>query len=236
MRVTVVYDNFAEKGFRSGWGFSCLVDKRVLFDTGEAAEPLFYNLHQLDFDINRIQAVVISHDHWDHTGGLEELLKIRTGLMIYSCPGFSQSFKEKVNQLEGRLMESDNFQEIDDKISVTGEIAGEYKGSFMPEQALIVKTENGISVFVGCSHPGIIHMVQKVKEKFPQQPIKTVLGGFHLMNKDKSEVQSIVQSMQDMEVENVGPTHCTGQAAQMEFEKSYGKHYLAISAGRTVEV
>ncbi len=236
MNATIIYDNRAEKGFQSGWGFSCLVDQRILFDTGEAAEPLFYNLDQLGIGIDRIQAVVISHDHWDHTGGLEELLKKRPGMKVYSCPGFSQVFKNKIGELNGRLIEADTFLEIDDEILVTGEIPGDYKGSYMPEQALIVRAKTGISVITGCSHPGIINMIQKVKQKFSQHPIVTVLGGFHLMDKDENTIQSIVHSMKEMKVENVGPTHCTGQGAQIVFKKSYGKHYISISAGKTVEV
>lgn len=236
MKVTIVYDNTASQGFRSGWGFSCLVDQRILFDTGEAAEPLFYNLNRLGCDLDRIEAVVISHDHWDHTGGLEELLNKRPGLKVYACSGFSQEFKNMVGQLDGKLRESETFLDINDEITVTGEISGKYKGWYIPEQALIVKTKTGISLITGCSHPGIVVMIQKVKEKFPQHPILTVLGGFHLMDKDENTIQSIVQSMKDMKVENVGPTHCTGQAAQMVFKKSYGKHYIEISAGKTVEV
>ena len=66
----------------------------------------------------------------------------------------------------------------------SGEIAGEYKGEYMPEQALAVKTEKGLSVITGCAHPGIVTMVEKVKSEFPAYRIYSVFGGFHLMDKD----------------------------------------------------
>jgi len=236
MNATIIYDNTSKKGFQSGWGFSCLVDQKIMFDTGEAPEPLFYNMQRLKVNISNIEAVVISHNHWDHTGGLWELLKKRKGLKVYGCPRFSDEFKKQVTALEGTLIESGSFQEIDAQISVTGEIAGQYKGEYMPEQALIVKTEKGMTVITGCSHPGIVTMIEKVKERFPQQPISTVLGGFHLMDKDTQAVELIVEAMKDMKVENIGPTHCTGKKAQIVFKKSYGKHFLSIMAGQTVEV
>ena len=231
MKAIIIYDNTAIQGFQSRWGFACLVDQRILFDTGEKSASLFYNMDQLNVDVDKIEAVVISHDHWDHTGGLWHLLKKRKGLTVYVCPGFSEGFKERVIELEGTLIRYDTFQEIDANISVTGEIPGEYKGSSMPVQALMVKPERGITVITGCSHPGIVIMIQKVKEILPKQRISTVFGGFHLMDKNNKTIESIVVSLKDMGVENVGPTHCTGQEAQRIYKESYRDHFLTITAG-----
>jgi 7,8-dihydropterin-6-yl-methyl-4-(beta-D-ribofuranosyl)aminobenzene 5'-phosphate synthase len=236
MKVAIIYDNTAKKGFQSGWGFSCLVDQKILFDTGEAPDPLFYNMEILKVDISNLEAVVISHDHWDHTGGLWGLLQKRKGLKVYACPGFSPVFKDKVHQLQGKRVETETYQEIAQNIIVTGEIPGEYGGAYMPEQALVVKTERGITIITGCSHPGIVTIIQKVRELFSQERISLVLGGFHLMDKDKKMIETIVASMKEFGVENVGPTHCTGQEAQYLFKNSYADHFLSIMAGQTLEI
>jgi len=60
------------------WGFSCLVesdDQKILFDTGAKAEVLAGNMKKLGIDLFQIDAVFISHDHWDHTGGLAAVLE-----------------------------------------------------------------------------------------------------------------------------------------------------------------
>lgn len=76
MEIKVVFNNDVINNiFSNGWGFSCLVDKRVLFDTGEKSEYLFHNMKQMNIDPANIEKVVISHDHWDHTGGLWDLLE-----------------------------------------------------------------------------------------------------------------------------------------------------------------
>jgi len=73
-QITIVYDNEANASLKSGWGFSCLIEteEKILFDTGDSGEKLIYNLRQLNIQPESIDAVVISHNHWDHTGGLEE--------------------------------------------------------------------------------------------------------------------------------------------------------------------
>jgi 7,8-dihydropterin-6-yl-methyl-4-(beta-D-ribofuranosyl)aminobenzene 5'-phosphate synthase len=236
MKAAIVYDNTAMKGFQSGWGFSCLVDQRILFDTGEKSASLFPNMDQLNVDFEKIETVVISHDHWDHTGGLWELLKKRKGLKVYACPGFSGEFKKQVTTLEGILIESRDFREIDSQVSVTGEIPGQYKGASMPEQALIVKTGIGITIITGCSHPGIVTMVEKAKDIFPDVPIALVLGGFHLMAENSETIDSIASALMKMGVLKVGPTHCTGKIAQIIFQKRFGNRYIPVYAGRQLEV
>ena len=80
MKVTIIYDNETDnKDLVSDWGFSCLIefeDKRtILFDTGAKGEILEENMEKLGIDINDIDEIFISHNHWDHVGGLPDILK-----------------------------------------------------------------------------------------------------------------------------------------------------------------
>ncbi|MBN3040024.1 MAG: MBL fold metallo-hydrolase [Candidatus Omnitrophica bacterium] len=233
MEIKVVFNNdVINNSFCSGWGFSCLVDGSILFDTGEKAQYLFNNAGLMGIDISAVEAIVISHDHWDHTGGLWDLLKKRKSLPVYSCPGFSREFKNKVVKAGGILKEANEFVQVAENIYVTGEIAGWYKGSYMPEQALVVKTDSGLTLITGCSHPGILRIIERVKEEFSGEVIKLAFGGFHLMDKDKREIRLIVEKLIDMGVKNVGPTHCTGYEAQMVFKQNYGDNYISVKAGQ----
>lgn len=237
MEVQIIFNSEAiSRKLSIGWGFSCLVNNCILFDTGEKDEYLFNNMANMDIDISQIKTVVISHDHWDHTGGLWKLLEQKKEIEVYSCPNFSSQFKKRVKQLQGILVEPDGFTEIAKDIFVTGEIAGIYNGEYMPEQALAVKTKNGVSVITGCSHPGVIKMLEKVNGEFPNEQIYSVFGGFHLMDKGKSFIEIIADKFREMKVKKAGPTHCSGKEAERIFKEKYGDNFITLKAGRILDI
>ncbi|MDD5230304.1 MAG: MBL fold metallo-hydrolase [Candidatus Marinimicrobia bacterium] len=237
MRFLVLYDKSALiPTLRYGWGFACLIDDRILFDAGDEAEPLFENLARLNINIENITAVVISHNHDDHTGGLWGLLEQRPGLKVYACTGFGDDFKKKVMALKGELIESIGFRKIDDRIGVTGEIPAQYKGAPKPEQALIARTASGIAVVTGCSHPGIINIIVKVKTIFPAEPIALVLGGLHLRDAEGDAIETIASQLIGMGVRKINPTHCTGAHAQAIFKEKFGENYISASVGSQIEI
>jgi len=155
MKITIVYDNEANAGLKSGWGFSCLVEaeEKILFDTGDNGENLIYNLRQLNIPPESIVAVAISHNHWDHTGGLKEFLKLNNNAKVFHPRFFSKP------------------TEISPGVHSTGALGGLIK-----EQSLVVNTEKGNLVITGCAHPGLTKIIDKANQL---GKIYGVLGGFH---------------------------------------------------------
>jgi len=237
MKIRIIFDKEAiNKNLYTGWGVSFLIDNKVLFDAGEKGPWFIQNLEKMKVDFSKLEAVVISHDHWDHTGGLWDLLDKLEGLKVYACPKFSRKFKDKVKKFKGVLVETERVTEVSKDIYVTGEINGTYKGKNLPEQALVAKTKNGITIITGCAHPGITKMLKKVTKNFPRQKLNLVLGGFHLQGKSQQTIQSIVGSFGKIGVKKVGPTHCSGEKAKELFKNRYGKNFLAVKVGQTIEV
>ncbi|MFH1459403.1 MAG: MBL fold metallo-hydrolase [Candidatus Omnitrophota bacterium] len=214
--------------FRKNWGLAFLIGENILFDTFSKAEILFSNMRKMDIDIKNIKHIVISHDHWDHTGGLWEILAQETGINVYSCPGFSNQFKTNVNARRGNLIESYDFKKISENIYVTGEIKSYYKDKEIYEQALMVDTNKGLSIITGCAHPGIMKIVEYAKEKFPNKQIYAVLGGFHLMHSSLNEIKTVADKFKELGVQKVGPTHCSGRHAEKIFRKIYKDKFINI--------
>ncbi len=89
-RVTILYDAFGKpSSLKRGWGYSALVEyggKRILFDTGGENSDFAFNVKTLGVDLTRLDFVVLSHRHADHTSGLNYVLSVNPGVKIYT-PG-----------------------------------------------------------------------------------------------------------------------------------------------------
>ena len=218
------------------WGFSCLINDDILFDTGESNEVLDFNMKKMGVQADKIKKLVISHDHYDHIGGLESILKKNSNIEAYLLSDFGNELKEKVLSLGAKVIDNDKFIEISDGIYTTGRIEGEYAGEPISEQAIVTKTEKGLVVVTGCSHPLITDIVETVKKRFPKDKIFMVLGGFHLLEKDIREVEIIAQKMKDLEIEKVGPTHCTGEEAIQVFKENFGNDFVRVGVGAIIGV
>lgn len=89
--ITVLVENTAfGRGVRGEHGLAFWIEadsQRVLFDTGQTPDVLVHNAEELGIDLAEVDAVVISHGHYDHTGGLEEILRRAPGAHLFLHPG-----------------------------------------------------------------------------------------------------------------------------------------------------
>lgn len=87
MKITILVENTAEKPLLAEHGFACWIEAdstRILFDTGQSAEVLFHNAKMLGIDLSTADMLVLSHGHYDHTGGLPEVLTGNPALEVYA--------------------------------------------------------------------------------------------------------------------------------------------------------
>jgi len=236
MQFKIVGDNRVwDKRLKVSWGFSCLVGRELLFDTDENGTTLLFNMKALGISLQDLTTIVISHDHYDHTGGLSGVLKENPRVKVYGLSNFSASFKEGVRNFGVKLVEKDGFSQIAPGIYLTGEMTTSFGKGSLSEQSLIVKTDPGLVVITGCSHPGIVRILEKVKNEL-KEPIYLVLGGFHLMDKAEGMIEIIVKEFHELGVKKVAPTHCTGEEAIGLFREEYKEDYLPVGVGKIIEI
>jgi 7,8-dihydropterin-6-yl-methyl-4-(beta-D-ribofuranosyl)aminobenzene 5'-phosphate synthase len=108
-------------------------------------------------------------------------------------------------------------------------------GGRIPEQALVIRRPEGLVVVTGCSHPGIVAVLERARQVGGAKP-RVVLGGFHLMNYSEEAVAGIVAHFRELEVEQVGATHCTGEKASEALRKAYSARFVEMGAGRVVNL
>ena len=213
MKVTIVYDNEVSKeGLKASWGFSSLIEAKnappILFDTGADSRTLLHNMKKLGIDPKGIGIIVISHAHGDHTGGLSGILELNKDAEIYVPASLRGEIPgRKVTRVTGPL-------QISEEVFSTGELKG-------IEQSLALKTDRGILVIVGCSHPGVGEILDAASR---WGKVYGIMGGFHgFRDFDRLKGLSLIC-----------PCHCTQYKS--EIKRLFPDKCLECGAGLVIEV
>jgi len=212
-KITIVYDNnLSIPGLAKGWGFSALITigeaPSVLFDTGPDGSDLLHNMKRLKIDPRHIGSVVISHAHFDHTGGLSRMLEINSHAVIYLPASIRGRIQDK------RVVRVSQPVTIQEGIFSTGELSG-------MEQSLVVATDKGMVVVTGCSHPGVERILAAARHF---GPLYGIVGGLHGFNDfDQLKVLSLIC-----------PCHCTEH--KKELSRVYPEQYIPCGAGLELEL
>lgn len=231
LEMTILYDNNPyQKELQTDWGFSCFIDtgkNKILFDTGDKGKILLSNMEKLGIDPKIIDTVFLSHFHHDHTGGLKDFLELNSDVKIFYPKSFPHNLLNTINNYGAEAIPILEAKEILPEVFSLGEL-----GADIPEQSMVIRTNSGIIVITGCAHPGIINILRKAKEEFPNENIDYVLGGFHLHRLSKNEIKKTVNSIYDMGIKTIAPTHCSGDAALKIFKEVYKNDFEVSGVGK----
>ena len=232
--VTILYDNQTTRDdLLPSHGFSCLIvnekGEKVLFDTGESGPLLLANMQRLGIDPSTIRKVILSHEHYDHVGGLKSFLSIGIDLEVIILPSFSSIFLEKLSFSHMKLREVTRGMEILPGLFSTGEIKG-----IINEQGLVITGKKKALFIGGCCHPGVVKMVTAASQVVGQ-PVGGALGGFHLCQSEDEAIASELQNLKSLGVEIIAPCHCTGFTGMDMARELWGSGFIETGVGTKLE-
>jgi len=243
-------------------------DRRILFDTGQNL-AISNNARVLGIDLKQIDTVVLSHGHYDHSGGLQSILECNKNFTLYGHPDV---FSPKVKRNNGNYkyigipVEEDDFVnegvslklsrkpvEIAPGVMTSGEIALEndfedgepmfflktdeqvMPDTLADDQALILETDKGLVILLGCSHRGVINTLTQVARLKGSHKIHAILGGLHLGKASDDKLAKIIDHLRGFDFEMLGVGHCTGPRAFLALANAFEDRVFLNTVGKVIE-
>jgi len=273
--ITTLSENTAGMGdCLAEWGLSILVETdevSVLFDTGKSISTS-NNADALGIDLGRIDKIVLSHNHFDHTGGLRHVLsKMRKEVEIIAHPDiwgakyhcrqgerdryigvpFARQELESLGAIfnlttkpvkitdnvmtTGEIPMVTDFEEIDPGLWVKGD-GGWQPDKLLDDMALIINTEFGLVVILGCAHRGIINTLYHAQQLTGVKQIHSVIGGAHLISASEERLWLTIAALKELDVQRLGLCHCTGLPAASIMAQEFGDRFLFNNAGTRISL
>jgi len=274
-RITTLSENTASARRRllAEWGLSMLVEAgnlKILLDTGQSISTV-HNAAALGIDLSQINKIVLSHGHYDHTGGLQQvLIRMRKEVEIIAHPEVWDSKyvrdpreehyryigipfrREELESLGASFILTPEPVWITDDIVTSGEIpmVTDYEeidsnlyikegGEYRPEplgddQAVFIKTEQGLVVLLGCAHRGVINTLKHARELTGMETIHTVLGGTHLIRASEMQLELTIAELKALGVQRLGVSHCTGMRPAARLAQEFGQSFFFNNGGNRI--
>ncbi|MCP5426006.1 MAG: MBL fold metallo-hydrolase [Gammaproteobacteria bacterium] len=194
----------------------------ILFDTGwnPAWMDRRFAEEGIDQRLQRgeIEALIISHEHFDHFWGIGSTLKHCPSLPVYIPEGFHDEGLEFIKQAghTGPVVTVHPDQPIE-------LFPGCAVAHFRMNTLLRVQGENvlyfnladkGLAMVTGCGHGGVVNLLEYGQATFGK-PIHAVYGGLHIspFGEWDAEHEKIIERLEDFHIARLGCNHCTGVKA-----------------------
>lgn len=274
MKLTILVDNQTyHPDCCAEWGLALFAesgDRKILFDTG-ASDMFAGNAKKVGVDLAEAEALIISHGHYDHTGGIEAFIQANQTAPIYvhkeAFDEFYGMTSEEIDDYNCGILWSDALKEMlkprlrltEQRVQIAehmyllsnipanrrwapaeqffrkGKNSSKLEEDSMDhEQVLVIEEGEKLFLLSGCSHKGVIPILEHVKREFPDKKISALVAGMHLHALDEAGRKDIMDELKKFRLEYILPLHCTGRMATMDLKLCFPETCVLASTGQTL--
>jgi len=276
MRITTLIENNKDDTGKLFYehGLSLFIETdnmQVLFDTGQSGD-FIKNAKLLNKDLNNLDAVIISHGHYDHSGGFRKLvddIKVMPKLIIgeeffkpkfkiisqgeykYNGSPFDEGFvnsnsipilkiSEEMQYIAEDMIvfhhfnKSNNFEKLNTSFLIK-DGSNFIMDEFGDEISLGIITEHGLVVIVGCSHIGVVNILNTISQKI-EMPIYAIIGGTHLVAADDIRIQKTIVAFKELDIKLLAVSHCTGENGIRQISQAFDGQFILNNTGNVIEI
>lgn len=275
LRITTLSENTAgARDLLAEWGLSFLIETgtdTILFDTGKTTSTA-HNIDSLGINLSRVNKIVLSHGHFDHTGGLRQMLRrIGKEIEVVAHPdiwapkyrrrkGKKDRYigipfqRQELESLGATFVLNSKSVKVSDNCITTGEVpmvtdyetidsglfvktdSGWQPDGLLDDLSLVLNTELGLVVVLGCAHRGIINILYHAQNLTGVKTIHAVLGGSHLIDAPKERVRRTIADLKKLDVQKLGLCHCTSLPAIATLAHEFGDRFFFNITGTIFEL
>ena len=236
VKITVLVDNFngATQGYVKDFGFAALIEKediKILFDTGTKPNVLKHNLDMYGISPESLNAVILSHNHYDHTNGLSAIIEKHPDIPIYVHKYWSTPVRHSgIGLSEMKVIVNEKAREcreLTKGIYLTNTHSSEDYGG-IHEHACYIQTNNSHILICGCCHPGLNKFLSDRNDlNIPEDNYLHFIGGMHSFRFTDNEAERL-----NPFIKSITLCHCT-QNAKTFYKQFDGKCKEAV-IGKTI--
>jgi len=220
MKITTLIENTTKDSLLCEHGLSFYIafeDNSYLLDSGSSA--LFLkNAEALKVDVQNVKCAILSHAHYDHSGGFSSYLEENKNVNVYCMKGVNtpcystsggtlhyigvnetllEKHKTRFIEIEKPTYIAEHVLLLPHSLEIDTSKSNLYikkentliHDDFKHELSLIFETKKGLVIFNSCSHVGILNIIKEVQNVYPNQKIYAFIGGLHMKaKKDNQEI------------------------------------------------